>query len=283
LDIDEPYVKDGPYIYKKIYLKALGRSLKTPDITVIAYKDYKEVANGFIGGKNVNTIKLNPPKDFCGVLARSLNVEEFQAAQYDLENNLIVIKISGYGANLEDFNIPFAKKQGIEDFDSSNLAYKMTYYAIIPAYHKNFRFSYFDLKRNRFAHYAHPIKVRDETVSTQSDIKPTEGGHKVLKIAIALSAGALFLIIFFFKRSWSIFFLSMASLLYGLYLLIPVKEVCIQKNAKVRLLPTQNSTIFFITTQSFKTKLLNSRNGYVKIELPNGKIGWVKNEHICKN
>ncbi|WP_187648518.1 hypothetical protein [Nitrosophilus labii] len=281
---DIPERQEGIYIYKTFYFKALTQNIRLPDITVYLLKDnYSPLIKDILPGKSIKAIKLNPPKDFCNVLANSLEMKNFQAIQYDKDQNLIVINIEANLSNLEDFHLDFAVKEGIEEIYQNFPLTSITYFAIVPSYLKNFKFSFFNLSKNKFEHISREIEVKDETVSTQSDIRPSESSHKTIKIIIFLSISTFFLIIALFKKSFFYLFIAFIFGGYGAYLSIPLKTVCVKENSKVSLLPTKNSTVFFITDYNFKTKRLNHTNGYTKIELPNGKIGWVKDEDLCEN
>ncbi len=281
---EEPEIKDGIYLYKTFYFKALSTDVKLPDIvTYLMIDDFSPVKKEILKGKSLKAIKLNPPQDFCNVLAKSFKLKEYQAVQYDENQNLIVINVEANLSNLEDFHLDYVNKEGIEELNTTFPITNMTYFAIVPSYMKNFQFSYFNLNKNRFEKISKSIDVKDEIVSTQSDIRPSENSHKTVKIIIFLSLATLFLIIAIFKKSISVLLIALLFGGYAAYLSIPVETVCVKQNSKVSLLPTKNSTIFYITNYNFKTKKLNDVNGYIKIELPNGRIGWVKDEDICKN
>lgn len=61
------------------------------------------------------------------------------------------------------------------------------------------------------------------------------------------------------------------------------KSVNVKADAKVYLLPTKNSSIFFTTTAPIATEMIKKRDGYYKIMLPDDKIGWVKEDDVYKD
>ncbi|WP_281950920.1 hypothetical protein [Nitrosophilus kaiyonis] len=281
---DEPEKVEGIYIYKTFYFKALSTDITIPNIVVyLKIDDFSPIKKEILSGKKIKVIKLNPPENYCNVIAKNLEVKNFQALQYDKEKNLIIMDIDANLSNLEDFHLNFVEDEKIEDFNRSATFSKMTYFAKIPKDMKNFEFSYFNNNKNVFEKFKKFINVKDETVSTQSDIKPNESSHKNIKIIILLSIAVIFLIIAIFKKSIFSILIALLFAGYATYLAIPLEEVCVKQDSEVRLLPTKNSTIFYKTDANFKTKKLNQVNGYIKIELPNGKIGWVKDENICQN
>jgi hypothetical protein len=186
-------------------------------------------------------------------------------------------------ANLEDFSLPFSKKEKIEELNSSLDKRNVLYFATFSNKIKKIDFSYFDLKENQFKNFSFDIKVNDETVSTQSDIKPLEDTNKIIKAILFLSIALLFALLYFWRRSAFAITISIISAIYGLYLSFPIKQICIKKGAKVRVLPTKKSTIFFIPHKNITVKEIMRKRGYIKIQLPQNKIGWVKNEATCED
>ena len=86
-----------------------------------------------------------------------------------------------------------------------------------------------------------------------------------------------------FRRS--IIFAVIASIIgiYALYYQNPIIKVEIAKDTKVSILPTKNSTIFYIAPSIQEVQILNKREDLIKILLPNDSVGWIKNEDIIEN
>lgn len=255
-----------------------------PDIEVELIKDnFSKPFVKIVKGKKIEAIRLNPPENFCNVLANSFKIKSFQVNQYDDSQNLVLLKIEANLSNIEDFHLPFSSNEQIEKIDENFPTSSISYVATIPSYIKIFEFYFFDLNKNRFQKFSKELKIRDESVSTQTDINPNKNEHEKIKVLIFIFFATIFLIAAIFKKSF--FYLLIASIFggYSFYLTTPLKTVCIKENSKIRLLPTKNSTIFQIIDFNLKTKRLNHVNGYTKIELSDGKIGWVKDEDLCKD
>jgi len=90
--------------------------------------------------------------------------------------------------------------------------------------------------------------------------------------------GLLFIL---WRKKYIYLFLTLIPLIYIGYLAVPEEEVCIKEGSEIRLLPVDNGTIFETT----KVKELFLKEGsvknFIKVQLKNEKIGWVKNEDIC--
>ncbi|BCD68195.1 hypothetical protein [Nitratiruptor sp. YY09-18] len=269
-----PLSKDDLYYYKTLYFKVTAVNAKLPDIII---NDYR------LAGESLNVQKLSPPLDFCNVLAKDLQIISHKSVQFDKNNNLIVLKIKGKYANLEDFYIPFALKQHKKELQEDFPTATLLYYAFIPANITKFRISYFNTDSRDFHKLFFDIIVRDEIVSTQSDLNPTEDKNKKIKIIGTLFVSVLFLIIAILKRSYLLGFLTLLVAGIAIYIAIPLQKICVKQGAKIYILPTKKSTVFEINHHQRSYMKLNEVNGYSKIKLDEKKVGWVRDEDLCKN
>ena len=272
--IDPHTSHDDLYGYKTMYFKITGSRPRLPDVIV---------ADARLAGVPLNFQSLHPPMDYSGVVAKKLELLQHKEVQFNKKLNLVVMKIRGEMANLEDFHVPFATKQHIKETNDSFPVMTILYYAFIPSSIDTFRVSYFDSTTREFKSIFFDVVVRDQTVSTQSDINPNEDKHKFIKIAIVLTLSLLLLLWSIWKRSWLGAFIAFGGLLAGGYLALPMKKVCVKGGSKIYILPTKNSTVFEINpTNKIYTKL-NETNDYTKIKIDDQKVGWVKDEDLCQN
>ena len=270
--------KKGIDITKRIYFKVEDIPAKLPDISF----EYNGIAQT-LPGQMLNVTTLKAPLDFCQVLAKSFKILEYESVQYNKNSNLVLLKVEGEFANLEDFHIPYASIQKIKEKRENFPKMQILYYATIPSQYSRLHLSYFDTTTREFKKISLPIKVKDETVSTQSDINPTEDENRIYKIVATAGFGALFVIFGIFRKKF--FTTLLGLLLLGLagYKAMPLKKVCIKKGTKIYILPTKQSTVFDIAAKESRYFKLNEANGYIKIILPNKKIGWVKKDDTCQN
>jgi len=266
-------------IYKKktYYFKAMGEELVLPKAVV------KDSLTFTIPSKRVRANILNPPDNFCNVLAKDLNVMNFESVQYSKNKNLVVMKIVTHLGNLEDFSLRDSLKEEVKSIKRDFPKTQIIYYTILPNTLHKLTFSYFNLKKKEFETKSFKIRVKDESVSTQSDIKPSQDKNRKIKMAIFIGLGIVLLAGALLKKSFFTALLALASLGYGLYMLMPMKKVCVKEGAKILILPTQKSTVFKINTNKRVYEELGRANGYVKIKLSKEKIGWIKDEDSCKN
>ena len=271
--------KDGKFTVNKFFFIATASPAKLPDVRASIKGTSYETT--YLRGHHIDVIALNPKKDFSNVIASSFKVIESKTTSFDEQRNILVFVAKAKNTLLKSMHFQNVYKQGVESLKGSYLNPRITYFVIIDKKVENFTFSYFDITKNRFIQISIPIVVDDDSVTTQSDLKPTNQSHDRIK-AIAISLLALIIILYlFYKRHYILVILVLIPVGYLIYITIPSQEICIKKGTQIHLLPVDNGTIFE-TTQS-RIHLLKEGNvqNYVKVKLKNEKIGWVKNEDIC--
>jgi len=261
------------------YFKATGSNVRLPDF-IASYEDELERSYR-IEGESLHAIRLNPPKDFCNVLAQSMELVNYQASTYTEESNILALQLKIAFGNYDDFRLKNSSNQGIDSYSGDLNETTLFYYAVFPAGTEQVTFSYFNLEKNRYEKFHVPIIVKRSSVSTQSNLDPQASEFTKFKIMATGFLIALWLVLWLTRRSW---IYPLLILLAGGYLvtyLIPLKNVCIKPDSRLYLLPTNQSTSFITLYERTVAKEMNKNREYTKIQLPNNTIGWVKNEDLC--
>jgi len=272
----------GMYYYETFYFLVNGNSAEIPSITGTLL-DYQEhiFKKAYLSSKKLEVISLNPKNDFSNIVAKSLDLVEYKTTSYDAEHNIIVFVATASQANISVFKLQNVYKQGVESIEESYFDSKITYYVIIDKKIQNFSFSYFNTIKNSFINLTIPIIVDDDSVSTQSDLKPTDQSRQRLKMAIAASVALVGLLIVFWRKKYIYLIFAIIPLIYVAYIAVPSQEICIKQGSSITLLPVNNGTIFEITPSRYYLQKEGSIENFTKVKLKNSKIGWVKNEDIC--
>lgn len=273
---------ESPYYYHTFYFLAQAAHVRIPDITAtLVYSDFLRSTPASISGKNIEVIKLNPPANYVGVIADELSLTQYKTNHYDEAHNIALFSMKMAYGSLSAFSIPGYEKQGFESNATSVASTLFTYYVLLPKHLEELRFSYFNQKSERFESLLVPIVVSDDSVSTQSDLKPTDQRHTQIKIFIALGVAAMALLLFVVRRKIFYLFVMIPPLVYSGFIAIPIQHVCVKSGTPILLLPMEHGTIFETTTHQMRYEIEGKIDGYIKIKLKNNKIGWVKNETLC--
>ena len=279
---DVPYREQkGKYFLETFTFIATSNSSRLPDIIASLEAD-KEYTTTTLLGRDLNVISLNPKQDFANVIADSFELLEYKTTSYDNKHNIVVFTAQAQNSDLDNLAFKNVFKQGIESLTHNNVIDpKVTYFVVIKKELEKFSFSYFNLQNNKFSNIIIPIIVDDDSVTTQTDLKPRD--HSKVDLKINIAAGVAILILFFaiWRKKFVYLVLILFPLSYIGYLSIPPKNVCIKQGSNIYLLPVNNGTIFETTPNEYTLPKEGSTGEYTKVKLQNEKIGWVKNEDIC--
>ncbi len=226
---------------------------------------------------------LTPPSTYANVLADKFEIVNYKTTPYNNESNVVIFTVKASRCNISDFSIPNAIKQGFESKLPNVGESQMTYYAIIPNSEQSLNFSIFNLKNQRYESLVIPIVVDDDTVSTQSDLSPTDERHTTLKVGAAAVASLMFFALFYWRRQKGYLYASALPMFYIVIALLPNQNVCVKKDAPIYLLPIKNGTIFEMTLQEEHLEAEKEVGEFIKVHLTNDKVGWVNKRDICTN
>ena len=275
-------VKRGKYFYDTFYAITTQKWAKIPDVNATLDSE-KEYESTFISGEKLNVIALNPKKNFSNIIANRFELAEYKTTSYDSTNNIIVFVANAQNSDIKAIHFEEIEKQGIESISESHLDSRITYFLVIDKKIENFTFTYFNLLKNNFSQITIPIVVDDDSVTTQSDLKPKDQSKERLKMSIAGVVAFVAFLFILWRRKYIYLIFLIIPLAYIIYLAIPDQEICIKKGAQIRLLPVDNGTIFETTEVRYTLLKEGSVQNFIKVKLHNEKIGWVKNEDICSN
>jgi len=276
--------QEPPYFYDTFYFQVKGSRVKTPHVTTsLLFNDYSNILKEELGGIRIDTVKLNPEKDFSGILANTFKITEYKTTQYDNQSNIVVFSAEAKMGNLQDFSLNIAKKENIDSYEATLPYAKITYYAVVSKQLDELKFTYFNLKTRRFQNVIVPIIVHNDRVSTQTDLAPTQNMHVTPKLIAFSIVSLLGLALFIYRRNKFFLLIFIIPLFFIGQLLVPKKQVCIKADSNIYLLPMHNGTIFEQVPYQFTTEALGESKDFTKIRMQNQQIGWVKDDNLCKN
>jgi uncharacterized membrane protein (DUF485 family) len=276
LQNSSPYRKEmGSYVLDTFYFLATSGTIELPRITA-AIDDEESTLNGV----RIEGVSLNPDNRFANILADSFSVTAVDAKKYDNKHNILTFDATAAHCNINAFKLNDVKEQGFESVKSGITTASMTYYAVVPKKFEKLEFTYFNLKEKRYIKIHVPIEVVDDSISTQSDLKPTENKNYMIKIAVAFIVIIIALILLIVYRKW---WLTVFILLPGVYIgfqAAPAEIICVKADAPVYLLPIENASIFERLSADGDFEVKHSVEGYKQIA-HNHKIGWISEDDIC--
>ncbi len=267
------------------YYKIKGIKAIIPSLEVSAFSNKDKYIDHSIAPKvalQVTDLSKNPR--YANVMAKDLQVVQYKTKDYDDKNNILVMELAFKEANWEDFRIKEAIKQGFDNASLNQIKAKegsVFYYCVLPKTLQNLSFDYFSLSNRQFKTLSFSAIPAQDTTGIQSDLIP-KNNFLVFSNVVLLALCVFFLVLFFiFGRKLIFLGLGILCLGFVLYhLLFTQKSALLLAHKKIRILPTQNSTILGLSKDEMPIKILGSHDDYYKILTPHEQIGWVKKDEV---
>ncbi len=267
------------------YYKIKGMKASIPPLEVSAFSNKDKYIDYSIAPKvtlQVTDLSKNPR--YANVMAKDLQVLQYKTKDYDDKNNILVVELAFKEANWEDFHIKEALKQGFDNASLNQIKAKegsVFYYCVLPKTIQNLSFDYFSLSNRQFKTLSFSTIPTQDTTDIQSDLIPKNNFLVFSNVAL-LALCVFFLVLFFiFGRKLILLGLGILCLGFVLYnLLFTQKSALLLAHKKIRILPTQNSTILGLSKNEMPIKILGSHDDYYKILTPHEQIGWVKKDEV---
>ncbi|MGN8386503.1 SH3 domain-containing protein [Helicobacter pylori] len=267
------------------YYKIKGIKAIIPSLEVSAFSNKDKYIDYSIAPKvalQVTDLSKNPR--YANVMAKDLQVVQYKTKDYDDKNNILVMELAFKEANWEDFNIKEAIKQGFDNASLNQIKAKegsVFYYCVLPKTLQSLSFDYFSLSNRQFKTLSFSAIPTQDTTGIQSDLIPKN--NFLVFSNVALLALCVFFLVLFFIFGRKLIFLGLGILCLGFvlyHLLFTQKSALLLAHKKIRILPTQNSTILGLSKDEMPIKILGSHDDYYKILTPHEQIGWVKKDEV---
>ncbi|PUD40627.1 hypothetical protein C2R75_05075 [Helicobacter pylori] len=267
------------------YYKIKGIKAIIPSLEVSAFSNKDKYIDYSIAPKvalQVTDLSKNPR--YANVMAKDLQVVQYKTKDYDDKNNILVMELAFKEATWEDFHIKEAIKQGFDNASLNQIKAKegsVFYYCVLPKTLQNLSFDYFSLSNRQFKTLSFSAIPTQDITGIQSDLIPKN--NFLVFSNVALLALCVFFLVLFFIFGRKLIFLGLGVLCLGfvLYnLLFTQKSALLLAHKKIRILPTQNSTILGLSRDEMPIKILGSHDDYYKILTPHEQIGWVKKDEV---
>lgn len=268
-------------VYDTFYFLVQSSDVRLPDVT--ATITATGASTEALTGSTLSAMALNPPSTFANVLADQFKIINYKTTPYNQESNVVIFTVKASRCNIANFSLSNAIKQGFESKLPNVGESQMTYYAIIPNSEEALTFSIFNLQKQRYESLSIPIIVDDDTVSTQSDLSPTDSRHTGLKVGASAVAGILLITLSYWRRQRWYLYLSVLPMFYVVYTLLPNQNICVKKDAPIYLLPMNHGTIFEMTLKEEHLEAEKEVGDFIKIHLGENNVGWVNKRDLCSN
>lgn len=258
--------QEEKFIFPKMDITVMDRdgTILDSEIVKIPQIDFRKIA-------------INQER-YSNIIATELSVISAKSRQYSNEEIMVLLEMDGVNGNLEEFFLSRYKNQGLKDIVAKENQQKIFYFVMVPIFEKEINFEYYNPTESKFVKVNIPIEIKEELVSTQTDLNPYENDLDFYKKIALIIVVFLLLILFLFRSKKIYLVVAIALMIYIIVISLPNKKIVLQANEKVYILPTQNSTIFKILKHNEEVEVIgeNDTKEYQKILFQNNQIGWIK-------
>lgn len=276
--------------YKNLYFfKVHTENFQMPTIQIVLYNNDEIVDVSYLKPKELSYTDIAVEDMlFSNVIASSVELISSKTRQYSNSELLAVLEIEAVNGNLEDFRLKEFKKQLLMSLEEEYPKQKLIYNTIVPIHTKEINFNYFDTKTNRFKKISVPIKLEEELVSTQTDLNPNDNNIELYKkIALGILT-IFFILLYLLKRKNSYIVIAIVLSILFFIFAKPNGAMIIEQDTKIYILPTKNSTVFYITANKQMVEILDKKRPFIKILFQlNGQniktVGWIKEKDIVED
>lgn len=276
--------QNSRFFTNKFIVKVKNLDFILPDIVVSLVKNNTIVEEFKLNSVQIDVSSVgNQLEHFSFVIAKDLKLISHFTRQYDNNTLLTLLEIEASQSNLEDFKFKNIQKQGIESFVGDFDNQKLIYYAIVPIHYDKIVFSYYNTTTSKIEMVSSAIVHTNDIVSTQTDLNPhTSEILFYKKIAFGILSVLAIVIFIIFRNKLTFLLMVIIISIFG-YLYMPNNNIVVPKNINVFILPTKSSSVFFKTDKELNVEVLDKKRGYIKILLPDDKIGWIDEKDLIKN
>ncbi|AJC86298.1 hypothetical protein [Campylobacter sp. RM16704] len=269
--------------YTRLWFVAKNLNANLNKITVSLSRNDRIFQSSSLIIKPIKLKKIDAPSNkYSHIVANNLEVKQVKASNFDNENMIVFIELLGENTNLAGFNLKDIQKQGVEAIKGEFDKQSGFYYAILDKSKTRFEFSYFNLNSKELKDFSLKIELKEDSVSTQSDLNPKTNDFNFYKQIFFWILCGILAIWFVFKKSYIALGLAILTLIASFLTQNSIYKAVLKADSKIQILPTQNSTHFNSGKYQQEVEVVGSRNDYKKILFTNGKIGWVKSENLSK-
>jgi hypothetical protein len=226
---------------------------------------------------NFRKIAINKER-YSNIIAHDLQVISSKSRQFSNEEIMVLFELEATNGNLEEFYLSEFKNQGLKDFVTNKNKQKNYYFVMVPIFQNNIIFEYYNPVESKFIVIDIPVVLKEELVSTQTNLNPYENDMTFYKRMIAIVIILIFIMIYLVRKKKKYLYIAMVLMIVLLSYSLPNQTMTLEGDEKVYILPTQNSTVFKILKESEEVEILNHVDGYTKVLFKNNQIGWVKDD-----
>lgn len=228
---------------------------------------------------------LNSNSKFSQIVADDLKILKYKTSHFDDKNYIMVVEARVKNGDLSLFHLNNRHiiKQGVDSIKGDYSNQSAFYFVTFDPSLKSLDFNYYNTKTKTFENFSLNVEVEADEVSTQIGLNPQESEFKFYQDIATYAMILFFLAMFIWRRKYYMLVLSVLFMAFAIYNYNPFGMATLRANTNVQIIPTDRSTVFYVTKDKESVKILGNKDNYKKILTKDGQIGWVRSEYLVKN
>ena len=277
--------KDINGVYStKLWFEAKETNASLNKISIIAKRNGEFFQKANISPKLPKILPIEEKNGYAHIVADELKVLNYKTAKFDANSNIMTIELSSKNTNLKSFYINNENiiRQGMTSTKGGYQNEKGFYFVVFNNNIKKFDFSYFNAKTKQFESFSLGIKLEVDDLSTQTELNPQNDPFYAYKKTALYVGVILLLFLYIFSKNTTPLIFACILIGFHIYNKDPHNVGIVSKDAKVKILPIEKSTIFYIPNSDESVEIFEQNKNYYKVLFENGKIGWVNSKYLIK-
>lgn len=276
--------KAGNEYFARLYFEAKDANAQLLQIIVRLTRNKEAFQDAILNIEPINFHSVKADNKYANLVAKELEIRSFRSEHFDDKNLVMIIELFAQGANLEDFHLENEKiiEQRVDNIRGDFNTTSAFYSAVFAPNLDKIEFSYFNTNLQRLENFSLNVDVRDDKISTQTDLNPKNNSFDMYKRATLWGLALIFMALFVYKRHFAFVLIALICVILSFFVgKSTSSEMGVLKaNSKAQLLPTTRSSYFYTSKNDEEVEIIGSRKDYIKVILKNGQIGWVKEDDI---
>lgn len=278
--------KDINGVYRtKLWFEANATDASIEKINVLAKRNGEFFQKASMKPKLPKITPVEARPNYAHIVADELIVKNYKTSKFDDNSNIMTIEIAAKGANLKSMWVddPSIIRQGLNSTRGTYLNQSGFYFVVFENNRTKFDFNYFNAKTKQFENFSLGVRLEYDDLSTQVDLNPQNDPFSAYKKAALYLGVIVLLFMYITSRNSTPLIFACFLIAFNIYSQDPYHVGVVKGGTKVKILPIENSTVFYISDKDENVEVFDRNKDYYKVLFYNGKIGWVSSSSIDLN
>ncbi|MSN96999.1 SH3 domain-containing protein [Campylobacter sp. FMV-PI01] len=274
--------KNGGIFKTKLWFESNSTNIGNLKLNVLALRNGEVFQKASISPRLPKVKSVEDRLNYANIVADDLEIISYKTSKFDDKSNIMTIFLKTKNSNIASFYIENDEilKQGVSSIKGIYPDQSAYYFVVFKNDKTSLNFSYFNAKTKQFSDFSLDVKLEIDDLSTQTEINPLNDPFLIQKKFLIYFLAGILIFIFILSRNSTPLIFAILLIAYQIYSQNSYSTGVIKANTKVKILPIEKSTIFYISKNDENVKIFDENLDYYKIMVENGKVGWIEKSSL---